>query len=113
MDRKLSDVLAQGRKIMSANAQVVAFLEKLDAYTSDLAEQQAKQTAKIAEIAADIDALIAGGSDLPADTLTRLQAASDGLAATVAFETAQAETLTQIAAKNDNPLPPAKPKAKK
>ncbi len=36
----------------------------------------------------------------------RLEAASTGLAEAVAFETAQAETLTAIAAKNDEPLPP-------
>jgi hypothetical protein len=113
IDRKLNRLLTLGGKLMSANEQVLAFLAKLDTYTSDLAAQQTVQTAKITEIAADIDSLLAaGGADLPPDTVARLEAASAGLSEHIAFETAQAETLTNIAAKNDTPLPaPVKPRS--
>lgn len=97
-----------GDCLMAQNAEVLAFLDKLDEYTTKLAAAQTAQTAKIEEIAADIDRLITEGGLDPA-TVARLQTASDGLAATVAFEEAQAATLTAIAAKSDVPLPPPAP----
>lgn len=92
---------------MSANAEVLAFLDQLNTYTNTMAAAQATQAEKLDEIAADIDSLLssAGAATLDEATKARLEEASASIASIAAFETAQAETLTAIAAKNDEPLP--------
>lgn len=105
IESKVDKVIRQGEQIMSANAEIAAFLDELNGYTNQLAEAQTVQTEKTAEIAADIADLLAN-ADLSPEVRSRLQAASQTLQANVAFGQAQAATLTQLAAQHEVPLPP-------
>jgi len=106
IERKVDGLGILGEKLMKAAETVNAFLDQLNTYTNGLAAEQAKQTAAITDIKADVDALLAAAdADLPEDVKSRLEAVSAGLAAAVAFETAQSETLAAIAAQSGDPLP--------
>jgi chromosome segregation ATPase len=88
--------------LMALSAEAKALLDSIDQTTSDLASTLNTQGAKLTEISADIDDLIAHiGTVDETELKTRLQAHSDALAgaATVASETSAA--LTGLAAKHD------------
>ena len=104
IDAKLVALLTNVGELKMANSETNALLDQLNTYTNQLAASAATQAAKVQEISDDIDKLIAESSD-PA-LQARLQAHADALATIAASEEAQSATLTAIAAKREDPLPP-------
>lgn len=105
IEAKLDAVLNQGVNIMGVNQEINATLDELKTYTDRLAATSEAQAAKVTEISDDIDKLITE-STLDQATKDRLASHRDSLAAIASAEEAQAATLTAIAAKREDPLPP-------
>jgi type IV pilus biogenesis protein CpaD/CtpE len=103
VDRHVDLIMLRLEMLMKADQQVLEALAKLNETTNQMAAAEEAQTAVLIEIAADIDTLLAGGSDtgLSDDTQAQLASFSDRLKAVAEFETAQVDTLKSIAAKND------------
>ncbi len=87
-----------------ANAETNALLDQLKTYTDRLAATAEAQATKLQEISDDIDKLLENVPDPKVQA--KLQAHADALAGIAAAEEAQSETLTAIAAKREDPLPP-------
>lgn len=94
----------QGVSLMAGQAESNALLDQINDYTNRLADAQAQQTTVIQEISTDIDQLIADTTDTSVrDRLTQLKTKT---AAIADASEAQTQTLKNIAAKHDEPLPP-------
>lgn len=103
---------------LMASAEMIAVLDQINELTNQLAAAQSRmataqsaQAAKLTEVSADIDDLLANQSVDPT-VKTRLEATRDALQAAAgiakdAADTAEqtSATLTQIAAKHDAPIP--------
>lgn len=105
IDKKLDRVIEQGEQQMKANEEINATLDELKTYTDRLAETSQAQAEKVTEIGEDLDKLLAEQT-LDEATRARLTAHREALATIAASEEAQAATLTAIAAKREDPLPP-------
>ena len=101
---KLSALQRQGEQLMAQNAANKALLDEINVYTNQMADRQAANTAKLEEIASDLDALIEASTDTA--TTEQLQAIRDKAALVAAEGDAQGATLQALAAKYDQPLPP-------
>ena len=101
---EIDKLLAQGRQILMSNAELHTVLDEINAFTNTLAEQQAAQGAKLTEIGTDLDDLIAQTND--PTVKARLEAHRDAVSAAAALATSTSDSLTQLAAKHDAPVPP-------
>ncbi len=104
ISQQLTEVLQKQELLMKATEETNAFLDTLNVYTNRMAEKQAEQGEAIANLAADLDDLIANES-LDAATRQRLEEAKATLQSHVAFSEAQAATLSALAARHETPLP--------
>lgn len=98
---------------MATNAEVKRLLEEIDAVTNQMAANEAEQTAKTAEIGADLDSLIAlvqqGNEPLSPETIALVDGIKAKVTAAAQFGAAQAAALTALAAKHDGSAPPVEP----
>lgn len=94
----------QGVRLMTQSQENADLLAQLNDYTNRLAAAGEQQAAVSQEIASDIDTLIAQSTDTA--TTEGLRALRDKNAIVVAGQEAFVQTLKNIAAKNDEPLPP-------
>lgn len=101
---KLETLLAVGESLMGKIDEQNALLDQINNYTNQLAEQQQAESEKLTEIGNDLDELVSQVSDTSVST--RLSELKDQVANAAAAGAARAETLTNLAAKYDQPLPP-------
>lgn len=102
--RQVHAIAQQLENLMNLNEENKALLDQINVYTNQMATSAAADSAKITEIGGDIDDLLANLTDTT--VRDRLAAHVASLAAIAANEQARTETLTNIAAKHDKPLPP-------
>lgn len=106
----LEEILERVRRIEIMDQETKDLLDKIDADTTQIAEDLTTQAAAQSEIAADLKTLAAGPLPDPAIKF-RLQAHAKALDAAAATTKAQASLLAQMGADYAPPAPPPAPPA--
>lgn len=91
--------------IVAMTQETKDLLDQIDARTNEMAQAEQADSAAIQNVSDDIDRLLAGSTS-EAEIRARLQPHADTLAQVAANSRARSESLTALAAKVEDPIPP-------